>query len=48
MNDEMAKFVIPNDLIADLKHIISQARQSAYAAVNACMIAAVWLVGVPP
>lgn len=45
MSDEIQKYDIPNNLITDLKQIIQQARQGAYAAVNACMISAYWKIG---
>lgn len=45
MNDEIKKTVIPENLVTDLKQIILQSRQSAYAAVNACMISAYWKIG---
>ena len=45
MADELKKHLIPERLISDLKQIILQARQSAYAAVNACMISTYWKIG---
>lgn len=45
MNDKIQKSVIPENLIADLKQIIQQSRQGAYAAINACMISAYWKIG---
>ena len=45
MTEGIRKQEIPKNLVADLKQIILQARQSAYAAVNACMIAAYWKIG---
>ncbi len=45
MGKEIQKSVIPANLLTDLKLIIRQARQGAYAAVNACMISAYWKIG---
>ena len=45
MSDEIKKYNVPENLVADLKQIILQARQGAYAAVNACMISAYWKIG---
>ena len=45
MGKEIQKSVRPANLLTDLKLIIRQARQGAYAAVNACMISAYWKIG---
>ena len=43
--NEIQKTEISENLVTDLKQIILQARQGAYAAVNACMISAYWKIG---
>ena len=43
--NEIQKSEISENLVTDLKQIILQARQGAYAAVNACMISAYWKIG---
>ena len=43
--NELKNNSISETLITDLKQIILQARQGAYAAVNACMISTYWKIG---
>ena len=45
MANELKNNSISETLITDLKQIILQARQGAYAAVNACMISTYWKIG---
>ena len=44
MANELKNNSISETLITDLKQIILQARQEAYAAVNACMISTYWKI----
>ena len=45
MANELKNNLVSETLVTDLKQIILQARQGAYAAVNACMIATYWKIG---
>ena len=45
MANELKNNLVSETLVTDLKQIILQARQGAYAAVNACMISAYWKIG---
>ena len=45
MANELKNNSISETLVTDLKQIILQARQGAYAAVNACMISTYWKIG---
>ena len=42
MANELKNNLVSETLVTDLKQIILQARQGAYAAVNACMISTYW------
>ena len=45
MANELKNNLVSETLVTDLKQIILQARQGAYAAVNACMISTYWKIG---
>ena len=45
MANELKNNLVSETLVTDLKQIILQARQVAYAAVNACMISTYWKIG---
>ncbi len=45
MANELKNNLVSETLVTDLKQIILQARQGAYAAVNVCMISTYWKIG---